>query len=276
MRPRRTSTRLVLTAAALGVRAASTALPADALRLASSLYMLSSPPQLVALVTGGGAQLAPWLLATPGASNSILEFSVPYAKASLAAVLGHDPPQSVNAAVAESMAERAYERSVALGGGERSVGLGCTAALRSEPMRRGEHRCYIAVRSAAGVSCWPGAHTTFSGSARLPSRPPLGVRQPPPPHAFPRAAAGVHCLALTLAKGARSREARARESRTESGGRAARRAARDTRRQRPSPRARRKTRWSRGRPSPPSRARAASTLRRFRAAVRFGSWQRPS
>mmetsp|Transcript_48788 Transcript_48788/g.157049 ORF Transcript_48788/g.157049 Transcript_48788/m.157049 type:complete len:227 (+) Transcript_48788:24-704(+) len=167
MRPRRTSTRLVLTAAALGVRAASTALPADALRLASSLYMLSSPPQLVALVTGGGAQLAPWLLATPGASNSILEFSVPYAKASLAAVLGHDPPQSVNAAVAESMAERAYERSVALGGGERSVGLGCTAALRSEPMRRGEHRCYIAVRSAAGV----------------------------------------HCLALTLAKGARSREA---------------------------------------------------------------------
>ena len=150
MQPRRTSTRLVLTAAALGVRAASTALPADALRLASSLYMLSSPPQLVALVTGGGAQLAPWLLATPGASNSILEFSVPYAKASLAAVLGHDPPQSVNAAVAESMAERAYERSVALGGGERSVGLGCTAALRSEPMRRGEHRCYIAVRSAAG------------------------------------------------------------------------------------------------------------------------------
>ena len=47
------------------------------------------------------------------------------------------------------------------------MGLGCTASLRSEPMRRGAHRCFVAVRTPAGT----------------------------------------HELALTLAKGARSREA---------------------------------------------------------------------
>jgi hypothetical protein len=53
--------------------------------------------------------------------------------------------------VASLLATRAYERSLALGGGERAVGLGCTAALRSVPMKRGDHRCYIAVRTAKGV-----------------------------------------------------------------------------------------------------------------------------
>ena len=31
------------------------------------------------------------------------------------------------------------------------MGLGCTAALRSDPPKRGEHRCFLALHSAVGV-----------------------------------------------------------------------------------------------------------------------------
>jgi hypothetical protein len=85
----------LLTAALLGARAyASSQLPADALGITSALYALSPPPQLVAIVTGGGTQIAPWLLATPGASNTVLELSMPYAHASLASILGKSPDRS--------------------------------------------------------------------------------------------------------------------------------------------------------------------------------------
>jgi len=86
----------VLTTALLGVRAhcTSTSLPSDAISLASTLYSLSPPPRLVAIITGGGAQLAPWLLATPGASRTVLEVTVPYARASLTSILGVAPDRS--------------------------------------------------------------------------------------------------------------------------------------------------------------------------------------
>lgn len=88
----------VLAAAAMRAHSLATAagatLPTDCIGLASSLYALSPPPQLVAYVTGGGIQLAPWLLATPGASRSVLELTVPYAHAALTSVLGRQPERS--------------------------------------------------------------------------------------------------------------------------------------------------------------------------------------
>jgi nicotinamide mononucleotide (NMN) deamidase PncC len=121
--------------------------------------------------TGGGSQLAPYLLSTPGASRTVLEYKVPYSRHSLTDLLGYEPTHFTSAAVAREMSEAAFERARELMKDcaieEAAVGLGCTAALRSEPEKRGEHRCYIAVRTQAGL----------------------------------------HELALTLAKGARSREA---------------------------------------------------------------------
>jgi hypothetical protein len=88
----------LLTAALLGARAYASSqhalLPADALGITSALYSLSPPPQLVAIVTGGGTQIAPWLLATPGASSTVLELSMPYSHASLASMLGTKPERS--------------------------------------------------------------------------------------------------------------------------------------------------------------------------------------
>lgn len=60
-------------------------------------------------------------------------------------------PRRCTSDVASLLATRAYERCLELGGGDRAVGLGCTAALRSVPMKRGDHRCFVAVRTAHGV-----------------------------------------------------------------------------------------------------------------------------
>ena len=157
----------------------SAALQPTASELTRAIYELSHPPQVVAFVTGGGAQLFPLLLATPGASSSVLELASPYSRRSLVELIGYAPWQYCGPEVARDLADAAFSRACALceaevaeEGTERAeatdacMGLGCTAALRSEPMKRGEHRCFVAVRTAAGV----------------------------------------HELSLTLAKGMRSRE----------------------------------------------------------------------
>ena len=140
----------------------------DALELARSIYELKSPPQLVLFATGGGAQTPAFLLSIPGASRSVLEVQVPYAKASLTQLLGAEPARYCSADVARNLASAAFERARLLqqpGVSTHTIGLGCTAALRAEPLRRGAHRAFVAV------------HTTE----------------------------GVHELSLVLAKGARSR-----------------------------------------------------------------------
>jgi hypothetical protein len=141
----------------------------DVQATARSIYGLKPAPSLVVYVTGGGVQLVPSLLATPGASNSVLDVQIPYSRSSLVELLGKEPASYCSADVAHDLAAAAYERALLLakrehasdsegddGGGTSSrqraiVGLGCTAALRSVPMNRGEHRCYVAVRTAQGT-----------------------------------------------------------------------------------------------------------------------------
>jgi hypothetical protein len=170
---RRASLLQLLRAASTAGASVTTGLPAssDALAFVRTLYEAPQPPQLVAFVTGGGTQLVPWLLATAGASRSVLDVQVPYSRHSLAELLGHEPAKFCSPQVASDLAAAAFERALKLTASEGGaqglpiVGMGCTAALRSEPMKRGRHRAFIAVRTATGT----------------------------------------HELALTLAKGARSR-----------------------------------------------------------------------
>ena len=128
-------------------------------------------------------QIAPWLLATPGASRVVMDVQFPYSRKSLIELLGTEPSQYCSMDVARDLATAAFERACTLYEDEdseaerssgstfesscpKTVGVGCTASLRSEPMKRGEHRCFLAVRTASGM----------------------------------------HEISLTLAKGARSRE----------------------------------------------------------------------
>jgi hypothetical protein len=52
-----------------------------------------NPTKAVAYVTGGGVNTVSWLLSVPGASNTVLEATVPYARDALMDVLGGKEPE---------------------------------------------------------------------------------------------------------------------------------------------------------------------------------------
>ena len=64
----------------------------------------ASPVMAVLAVAGGGAKALTWLLATPGASRTVLEAVAPYSTASLADFLGHEPEGVATSDVAVEMA----------------------------------------------------------------------------------------------------------------------------------------------------------------------------
>jgi nicotinic acid mononucleotide adenylyltransferase/nicotinamide mononucleotide (NMN) deamidase PncC len=102
-------------------------------------------------VTGGGAGAAAALLSVPGGSRSILEVVVPYDEQALCDFLGHRPASYCSEQTASSMARRALERARWLAAGEAVVGVGCTASLRSDRPKRGDHRFHLAVQTAGHV-----------------------------------------------------------------------------------------------------------------------------
>lgn len=110
--------------------------------------------QLVLAVTGGGSGAVSSLLRVPGASRTILEAMVPYAAASLAALLGGPPDQACSAPTARAMAMAAYLRACRYGAAGPLAGVGCTASLASDRPKRGDHRVHVALQTAASTSLW--------------------------------------------------------------------------------------------------------------------------
>ena len=112
-------------------------------RLAERIH--SSPRMAVVAVAGAGSQALAWLMAVPGASNTVLEGLIPYGGGSMADFLGHQPLNYVSPETAAAMAEAAYRRALRLRqADEPVVGLGCTATIATDRTKRGEHRCYVA------------------------------------------------------------------------------------------------------------------------------------
>ncbi len=57
-------------------------------RLLQAIYSQQTPRNVFSVITtGGGAQISSWLFTVPGASNSVMSFSVPYSRHSLSLVL---------------------------------------------------------------------------------------------------------------------------------------------------------------------------------------------
>ena len=109
--------------------------------------VLESGVELALATTGGGCELVSWLLNHPGASRAVVEVQVPYHAGVLRDYLGFSGPHRVEEKTALSMAGQAFVRAREFSGGEgRSVGLGCTAALVTRRVRRGEERACIALR----------------------------------------------------------------------------------------------------------------------------------
>lgn len=112
----------------------------------------AAPHRAVVAVTGGGSGAIERLLSVPGASRTVLEAVVPYAGSALAEWVGGEPTQACSEATARRMAMAAFQRARRLADSEtdphRLIGLGCTAALATDRVKKGEHRIHIATQTA--------------------------------------------------------------------------------------------------------------------------------
>ncbi len=102
------------------------------------------------VVTGTGTQAIAWLFAEPGASRTVLDAQVPYSSAALDEYVGGPAEQHVSATEAVRMAQAARARAgklAALSKLDRPallVGVGCTGAIVTDRVRRGEDRVHVA------------------------------------------------------------------------------------------------------------------------------------
>jgi hypothetical protein len=124
----------------------------------------SAPVKLVAAVSGGGVDGVRLLLATEGASSTVLETVQPYARESFQHWCGvSEFPQHFQYASEEAafaLASASLRRAklhvlaaLADNGDARAaahthiIGVGLAGAIRSTEPRRGTHRCHVAVVS---------------------------------------------------------------------------------------------------------------------------------
>lgn len=107
-----------------------------------------SPCQCVIAAAGTGSQALAWLIRVAGASHTLLEARLPYAKASLRDLLGHRAAHCVSAETATAMARWSLSRALELREGDVPVlGVGCTGALSTTRPRRGMHGVELAILS---------------------------------------------------------------------------------------------------------------------------------
>ena len=98
------------------------------------------------VLTGGATGAIPLLLRRPGGSRTVLDVAVPYGPAAVGDYLGEAPAQACSAETAQLLARRAFGRAVELrpDASFPVVGLGATAALATDRVRRGEDRLHAA------------------------------------------------------------------------------------------------------------------------------------
>lgn len=112
-----------------------------------------SPTQAAIVVSGAGAQAIAWLLGVPGASRTVLEASVPYARPAMVDYLGHEPAEYASAETAVALADAARERALRQHEGDApAVGLACAATIATDRPKRGEHRAFVALATSEGTS----------------------------------------------------------------------------------------------------------------------------
>jgi len=122
-------------------------LPQRLQRIVTAIH--SAPHEVVIEYAGAGSQALAWLHAVGGSSRTLLEATDRYAAASLETAIGFEPSSFTSPHVARLMAHKAYcrARSLCTRGGP-ILGLGLSAAIATERVKRGQHRCAVALRDA--------------------------------------------------------------------------------------------------------------------------------
>ena len=112
-------------------------------------------------ITGSGIQAISDLFSEPGAPRTILDAQVPYSRLALEEFIGVPTDQHVSVEEAKLMAKAALKRAQHLAQGDEGdeplFGVGCTAAVATDRVRRGEDRAHVAWTNethSGGVSIW--------------------------------------------------------------------------------------------------------------------------
>ena len=100
------------------------------------------------IYSAGCSDLLANIGSTPGASNLLLEATLPYSQDSMSQLLGYKPESFCSERISRQLAMSAYLRARNLSKHARLFGLGITASLRTTRPKRGEHRAYIGVQTA--------------------------------------------------------------------------------------------------------------------------------
>jgi len=115
----------------------------------------ATPQRLVMAFAGAGAEALARLHAVGGSSRTVLEAVDVYAARSMAEWVGFTPAHTTTRRVAAAMADAAWRRARELVAGEEGpaavFGVGVTAAIATDRVKKGEHRVLVAVRDGFGT-----------------------------------------------------------------------------------------------------------------------------
>ena len=109
-----------------------------------------SPFKVTIVSSGGGTEAISSLLQVPGASNTILESYIPYAKESMDAYLNKKPDHYCSMQTCLSMAANAYKSCSKIASETKSkylIGISITASLATTYTKIGDHKFYISVQT---------------------------------------------------------------------------------------------------------------------------------
>ena len=118
-----------------------------------------SPFKIVIVSSGGGSNAISSLLEVPGASNTILESYIPYAKESLDAYLKKQPDHYCSLDTSLSMAAKAFQKAKKImpkTDPKFLLGISVTASLVTTYKKMGEHKFYITLQTESyskSISC---------------------------------------------------------------------------------------------------------------------------
>lgn len=113
----------------------------------------ATPTRVVINFAGAGAQALAWLHSVGGSSRTMLEATDCYSAPALVSLIGFEPDHFASPEVARAMATQAFIRANELAPpGMPVAGVGCTATIATDRIKRGEHRACVTVCTASGVT----------------------------------------------------------------------------------------------------------------------------
>lgn len=117
-------------------------------------------------LTGGATGAITALLRRPGGSRTVLDVAIPYAPSAVAAYLGSEPQQSASASTATALARMAFDRALSFRADSTIpvIGLGCSAALATDRLRKGTDRLYVTTFDGMRTISYARAFDTSEGN----------------------------------------------------------------------------------------------------------------